>query len=69
MSDVVNLNKARKAKAKQSQAAKAAQNRILHGLSAEKRMHMRLMNSQDSKKLANHVLITTQPTKTIDGDQ
>src|SRR6185312_15069202 len=33
MSDVVNLNKVRKAKRKQAETAKARENRIVHGLS------------------------------------
>ncbi len=46
MPDLINLNKVRKTKAKQQKIAKAAENRIVYGIStkirnAEKRNHIR----------------------------
>ena len=64
MADLINLNKARKAKTKQRETAKAAENRIVYGIStgvrklekakqkrdAEKMGHKRLNSGPDNKK-------------------
>lgn len=69
MSDIINLNKARKAKAKQRKAAQAAENRVFFGRSTLERKQQDLLRKRDSEKLEAHRLSTAQPSKTIDGEQ
>ncbi len=69
MSDLINLNKARKAKAKQSQAAAAGQNRILYGVSTKKRKSDAATNRRHDETLDGHRLSTAQSPKTIDEQQ
>lgn len=66
MADIVNLNKARKAKLKQQKAAKAAQNRIVHGLPKHEKARERLEQVRERNTLEGHVRKNTPDTKTID---
>ncbi len=69
MSDIINLNKARKAKSKQQKAAKAAENRVVFGLSTYERKRVELINKRDEAQRAAHRLKPVTATKTIDGEQ
>lgn len=69
MADIVNLNKARKAKIKQSKTAKAAENRVLFGLPGHEKARARLERDQAKAKLSDHRLANGTFAKTIDEDQ
>jgi len=51
MADVVNLNKVRKAKLKQHETAKAAQNRVVFGISTKVRKLDKLNEVRATRKL------------------
>jgi len=59
MSDIINLNKFRKARKRRDGESKAAENRVLHGRTKAdkdraKEQAMREQNELDGKKLATH---------------
>ncbi len=69
MSEIVNLNKARKAKLKQREAAKAEENRVIHGLSGEDKRRRRLIHKHDEEKHEGHRLVHVSATKAVDEQQ
>ncbi|CAL4868711.1 hypothetical protein MMA231_03000 [Asticcacaulis sp. MM231] len=52
MAELINLNKARKTKIKQREASKAAENRIVYGLSTKVRNLEKARQKVDADKLA-----------------
>ena len=56
MADLINLNKVRKAKAKQRETAKAAENRIVYGLSTTLRKWEKAKQKGDSEKMDGKLL-------------
>ncbi len=69
MADIINLNKARKAKIKQSKTAQAVENRIRYGIAAMDRKVERAKQKQEVEKLENHKLGTHHNNKDIDVSQ
>lgn len=69
MTDVVNLNKFKKAKEKQRKVDKANQNRIVFGLSTKLRKAKRTEGLRDDEKLDGHVIETDAGDKNVDGEQ
>ena len=69
MSDIINLNKARKAKLKQHKAAKAAENRVIFGLSTHERKRQRIIHRRSESAEEGRRLTTVSVTKTIDEQQ
>jgi hypothetical protein len=66
MADIINLNKVRKAKTKQSKTAQAAENRILYGVATIDRKVEKARQKQETKKLENHKLGTHSNNKNVD---
>ena len=56
MADLINLNKARKAKAKQRETTKAAENRIIYGISTSVRKLERAKQKRDIEKIDDKLL-------------
>jgi len=56
MADLINLNKARKAKAKQRETAKAAENRIIYGISTTVRKREKAKQKRDAEKIDHKLL-------------
>ncbi|MFZ4763232.1 MAG: DUF4169 family protein [Alphaproteobacteria bacterium] len=56
MSDIINLNKARKNQKKQAEKTTAAANRLLHGQTkAEKNLHKAKQAQQEKKQEQHHL--------------
>jgi len=51
MADLINLNKVRKTKKKQSETAKAAENRIIYGISTTVRKLEKAKQKRDAEKI------------------
>ncbi len=64
MAEVINLNKARKAKIKQHEASKAAQNRIVYGISTKVRNLEKSKQKREADKL-DHNLLKPDPDNKI----
>lgn len=60
MTDLINLNKARKAKTKQRATAKAAENRIIYGISTTVRKLEKTKQKRDAEKI-DHKLLNSGP--------
>lgn len=58
MADLINLNKARKAKAKQRETARAAENRIIYGISTTVRKLEKAKQKRDAEKIDHRLLNT-----------
>ena len=56
MAELINLNKARKAKAKSEKSAQAAENRILYGISTHVRKIEKTKQKRDAEKVDAHRL-------------
>ncbi len=56
MGDIINLNKARKAKTKQRKKLQAVDNRLIHGLSTKARKAEKDRQIHEVKKLDGHLL-------------
>lgn len=56
MADIVNLNKARKAKLQQEKVQKAKHNRILHGIPAKFRKAEKERQAREADRLDGHTL-------------
>jgi len=56
MTNVVNLNKARKAKRKQEDRHLAERNRVVHGISAKVRKQVKARQAEASERLDGHIL-------------
>jgi hypothetical protein len=56
MADLINLNKARKAKAKQRETARAAENRIIYGISTTVRKLEKAKQKRDAEKIDHKLL-------------
>jgi len=69
MSEVVNFNKARKAKLKQRQAAQAKENRVIYGISTKVRKIAKLNEERDVAKLEQAKLTAETTTKRVDEKQ
>ncbi|ESQ75113.1 DUF4169 family protein [Asticcacaulis sp. AC402] len=70
MTDIINFNKARKAKLKQSKAKNAAENRVRFGVSGKARAADRLNRDQQTARLDGHRLATTvENQKSVDEEQ
>lgn len=69
MSDVVNLNKARKAKRKQAETAKAKENRILHGRSKVEKEVSRAEVERAQVRLEKMRREPPSPIKSVDDSQ
>jgi hypothetical protein len=66
MTDVVNLNKFKKAKKKQEKTQKAQQNRIVHGLSGAQKAAARAEAERAQVQLGQQRLEQGSAIKTID---
>lgn len=60
MADLINLNKARKAKTKQRETAKAVENRIIYGISTGVRKLEKAKQKRDAEKI-DHKLLNSGP--------
>lgn len=60
MADLINLNKARKAKTKQRATAKAAENRVIYGISTTVRKLEKTKQKRDAEKI-DHKLLNSGP--------
>jgi dTDP-glucose pyrophosphorylase len=69
MADIINLNKARKAKTKQSKMAQAVENRIRYGVATMDRKVEKAKQKQEAQKLDNHLLGTHSHNKKVDAPQ
>ena len=69
MADLINLNKARKARARAQKTEAAAQNRVLHGLPGAKRAVARAAQEKDASRLEGHKLSGAVTTKSVDDTQ
>ncbi len=69
LTDIVNLNKVRKAKQKQSKAAKARENRILHGLTAAEKAAARAEAERALMQASKHRLERDSAIKTVDDSE
>ncbi len=69
MNDVVNLNKARKAKRKQEETKKAQENRVLHGLTKAERQTQKAERLRTEIHLVQKRLERDNFTKKVDGEQ
>jgi len=58
MAELINLNKVRKAKTKQRETAKAAENRIIYGISTVVRKQEKAKQKRDAEKI-DHKLLTS----------
>jgi len=66
MADIINLNKARKAKTKQRKTAQAVENRIRYGVTTLDRKVEKAKQKQEAQKLDNHILGTCSHNKKVD---
>ena len=69
MTDVINLNKFRKAKKKQAQTAQAKENRILHGLSKAQKDVTRAEAERTQVQLEQMRLEQRSEIKSVDDSQ
>ena len=69
MADLINLNKARKTRARAQRTAEVAQNRVLHGLPGAKRAAARAAREQEAARLKGHKLTGVVTTKSVDDTQ
>ncbi len=69
MTDVVNLNKFRKAKQKQEKTKKAQENRIVHGLSGAQKAAVRSETERAQVHLDQQRLEKGSSIKTIDDSE
>lgn len=58
MAELINLNKVRKAKTKQRETARAAENRIIYGISTVVRKQEKAKQKRDAEKI-DHKLLTS----------
>ncbi len=56
MAELINLNKLRKAKAKQREIAKSAENRIVYGISTSVRKLEKAKQKRDAEKIGHKLL-------------
>ena len=56
MGDIINLNKARKAKTKQRQNLQAMENRVVHGISTKARKREKDRHMREVEKVDGHLL-------------
>jgi len=63
MTEIINLNKARKAKLKQKEAAKAQENRVVYGLSTKVRKLERDRQALKDKKVSENRVDTDDNNK------
>jgi len=63
MTNIVNLNKARKAKLKQEKKREAGHNRVVHGLSVAARKLEKARQAREEERLDAHILKTRQEMK------
>lgn len=64
MTEIINLNKIRKAKKKQKEIETAQQNRVIHGISTKARKLEKARQDLSDKKLDQ---LRVKPAKTIKG--
>jgi len=69
MTDVVNLNKFRKAKRKQERSDKARENRVLHGLTKAQKAVARAETDRTHVQLENIRRNEASETKSVDDSQ
>jgi hypothetical protein len=63
MAELINLNKVRKAKKKQSEKVKAEESRIVHGISTAVRKLEKTKQKRDVEKLGQKRLVTETDNK------
>jgi len=63
MAELINLNKARKAKVKQRETAQAAQNRLIHGISTHDRKLEKARQKLETGKIDGKLLKTESDNK------
>ena len=63
MADLINLNKARKAKTKQRETAKAVENRIIYGISTDVRKREKAKQKRDAEKIGHKRLNSAPDNK------
>ena len=63
MAELINLNKARKDKAKQSKRSQAAENRIVYGISTQIRKREKAAQTREAAKLDGNRLETDSDNK------
>jgi hypothetical protein len=63
MADLINLNKARKAKTKQRATAKAVENRIVYGISTTVRKLEKEKQKRDAEKIGHKLLNSESDNK------
>ena len=61
MAEVINLRRARKARAKSQKEEQAAQNRLLFGMSKAERVNIAAERAKDKQQLDGHLLTSTLP--------
>lgn len=66
MAELINLNKARKARSRVANAAMAAQNRVLHGLSGAQKKAARAQRDKDDARLEGRRLDAPPLPKAVD---
>jgi hypothetical protein len=70
LTDIINLNKARKAKLKQSKTKQAAENRVRFGTSSKIRAAQAREQDRQVARIDGHRLATTvENQKPVDGEQ
>ena len=63
MADIINLNKARKAKTKQRQKLQAVENRVVHGVSTKTRALEKERRMREVEKIGGHLLNSEELNK------
>ena len=69
MSDIINLNRARKNKTKQAQKKTAERNRIVYGLPAAERKAARSAEEKAQKRWGENRLVNGDEKKKVDDGQ
>jgi hypothetical protein len=67
MSDIVNLHRVRKQATRTKQAAKAAENRVVHGRSKAERVVAETREAKSHRELDQHRMQTTNNDQTGEG--
>lgn len=69
VSDIINLNRARKNKTKQAQKKTAERNRIVYGLPAAERKAARTAEEKAQQRWADNRLVSQDEKKKVDDEQ
>ncbi len=69
MTEIINLNKARKAKTKQAKKLQAAQNRITHGISTKVRKIDQARENKTERDWSANLLQRSEENKKVDENQ